>query len=64
MSLHTPHVILLGDSTLDNALYTSGAPDVAAHLSAILPSPWRATRCAIDGATTKTLDRQLMALPA
>lgn len=63
MSLHTPHVILLGDSTLDNALYTSGAPDVVGHLKAILPPAWRATRCAIDGATTQTLDRQLMALP-
>ena len=63
MSLHTPHVVLLGDSTLDNALYTSGAPDVTSHLGSILAAPWRATRCAIDGATTRTLDRQLMALP-
>ena len=38
MSLHTPHVILLGDSTLDNALYTSGAPDVIDHLKGILPA--------------------------
>ena len=61
--MNTPHVVLLGDSTLDNALYTSGAPDVTGHLNTILAAPWRATRCAIDGATTKTLDRQLMALP-
>lgn len=63
MPPHTPHVVLLGDSTLDNQAYTSGAPDVTAQLSAILLAPWRATRCATDGATTKTLDRQLMALP-
>lgn len=61
--MNTPHIVLLGDSTLDNALYTAGAPDVTAQLGALLPSPWRATRCATDGATTKTLDRQLMALP-
>lgn len=61
--MNTPHIALLGDSTIDNALYTGGAPDVTAHLSALLPSPWRATRCATDGATMKTLDRQLMALP-
>ena len=61
--MNTPHVVLLGDSTLDNAAYTGGAPDVTAQLGALLPSPWRATRCATDGATTKTLDRQLMALP-
>ena len=63
MSLHTPHVVLLGDSTLDNAAYTGGAPDVVGNLASLLPSPWRATRCAIDGATLKTLDRQLMAVP-
>ena len=61
--MNTPHVVLLGDSTLDNANYTGGGPDVTGHLGALLPSPWRATRCATDGATMKTLDRQLMALP-
>ena len=39
-----------GGETSDNALYTGGAPDVAGHLSSILAAPWRASRCAIDGA--------------
>src|SRR4051812_18392641 len=59
-----PHVALLGDSIFDNAAYTRGEPDVATHLRRLLPAPWRATLCAVDGATTHTLAAQLDRVPA
>jgi hypothetical protein len=58
------HVALVGDSIFDNAAYTSGEPDVAAHLRALLPDGWRATLCAVDGATTSTLRAQLPRVPS
>src|SRR3954467_6421801 len=58
-----PHVALLGDSIFDNAAYIGGAPDGGTHLRRLLPAPWRATLCAVDGATTHTLDAQLDRVP-
>jgi hypothetical protein len=58
------HVALLGDSVFDNAAYTSGEPDVVTHLRAALPGGWRATLCAVDGATTADVARQLGHVPA
>jgi lysophospholipase L1-like esterase len=60
----TPHVALLGDSIFDNARYTAGEPDVVSHLRGVLPPPWRATLCAVDGATTAGLADQLARVPA
>lgn len=57
------HVVLLGDSIFDNASYTGLEPDVVNHLRAILPDGWRATLCAVDGATTLDLATQLGSLP-
>ena len=57
-----PHVLLLGDSILDNAAYTSGGPEVITQLRTALPSGWRATLGAVDGATTEDFSRQLVAL--
>jgi hypothetical protein len=58
------HVVLLGDSVFDNAAYTRGEPDVVTHLRAVLPRHWRATLCAVDGATTADVSRQLARVPA
>jgi hypothetical protein len=58
-----PHVVLLGDSIFDNRAYTSGAPDVATHLRAVVPAHWRVTLLAVDGATTAGLAGQLNKLP-
>jgi lysophospholipase L1-like esterase len=58
------HVVLLGDSIFDNKAYTSGGPDVVTQLQGILPSGWRATLGAIDGATTEDFGRQVAAIPA
>jgi hypothetical protein len=57
------HIVLLGDSSFDNGTYTGGEPDVCAHLRAILPAPWRASRLAIDGSTIADLGAQLRAVP-
>ena len=58
------HVALLGDSIFDNRSYTGGAPDVVAHLRELLPAPWRATLCAVDGSTAADLADQLAEVPA
>ena len=58
------HIVLLGDSIFDNRSYTSGQPDVVTHLRELLPSPWQATLCAVDGATTEDVQRQLGKVPS
>jgi hypothetical protein len=57
------HVVLLGDSIFDNGAYSGDEPDVITHLQRVLPSGWRATSCAVDGATTSTLAGQLACVP-
>ncbi|HZH11810.1 MAG TPA: SGNH/GDSL hydrolase family protein [Microvirga sp.] len=58
------HVVLLGDSVFDNGHYVRpGEPDVFAQLRAKLPQEWRATMCAVDGALTTSIERQLARLP-
>jgi hypothetical protein len=57
------HVVLLGDSIFDNAAYTRGAPDVVTHLRTVLPHSWKATLCAVDGATIGGLQAQLARVP-
>ena len=57
------HVVLLGDSIFDNAAYVGGGPDVITQLRAALPRSWRATLCAVDGATTAALPGQLTRVP-
>jgi hypothetical protein len=57
------HIALLGDSIFDNGAYTRGAPDVVTHLQRLLPAGWRATLCAVDGATTRGLAAQLTRVP-
>lgn len=58
-----PHVVLLGDSTLDNGAYTHGGLAVIDQLRSHLPPGWRATLAAVDGSTTRTLAPQLAGLP-
>jgi hypothetical protein len=58
-----PHIVLLGDSTLDNGAYTAGGPDVLAQVRAALPSGWRAVSVAIDGSTTADISPQLAEVP-
>jgi hypothetical protein len=58
-----PHVALLGDSIFDNAAYTSGAPDVATHLTKLVAPSWEVSLVARDGATIADLERQLQSVP-
>jgi lysophospholipase L1-like esterase len=61
----TGHVVLLGDSVLDNAGYLGGrGPDVVAQLHARLPAGWRATLLARGGSVTLDVPQQLRQLPA
>jgi len=57
------HIILLGDSIFDNAAYVAGGPDVVRQLRDVLPSGWRATLNALDGAVIADLPQQLQKLP-
>jgi hypothetical protein len=58
------HIVLLGDSTIDNGAYTDGEPDVVGHLRALLPADWTHTLLAVDGSTIADVPRQLAGLPA
>jgi lysophospholipase L1-like esterase len=58
------HVVLLGDSILDNAAYVGGGPDVVQQLRQRLPHGWRATLGALDGSTIRDVPGQLRLLPA
>ncbi len=58
------HLVLLGDSTLDNAAYTAGGPSVITHVARELPEHWKATLAAVDGSTTEDIEAQLQTLPA
>ncbi|HEX8625023.1 MAG TPA: GDSL-type esterase/lipase family protein [Allosphingosinicella sp.] len=57
------HVVLLGDSILDNIAYVRGGPDVVRQLRGKLPSGWDATLLAVDGAVTGEVRSQLAGLP-
>lgn len=57
------HVVLLGDSIFDNAVYVPGGPSVIEHLRRILPASWEATLLAVDGATMSSIERQLQRIP-
>jgi hypothetical protein len=57
------HIVLLGDSIFDNAAYVRGGPDVVRQLRDALPQGWRASLCAVDGATTGSVPPQLARLP-
>jgi lysophospholipase L1-like esterase len=58
------HVVLLGDSIFDNGAYVRrGEPDVVKQVQARLPQGWKATLCAVDGAVTSGIERQIERVP-
>ena len=63
-TVHQSHVVLLGDSVLDNGAYVSGGPDVVQQLRRRLPQGARATLAAIDGAVTDGVRLQLQVVPS
>jgi hypothetical protein len=57
------HLILLGDSILDNGAYVRGGPDVVRQVRDRLPITWDATLLAVDGSVTRGVIAQLARLP-
>lgn len=58
------HIILLGDSILDNAAYVMGGPDVRTQLQWRLPPGSKVSLNAVDGSVTFDVQRQLKKMPA
>jgi hypothetical protein len=58
------HVVLLGDSTLDNQAYVDGGPDVASQVRLRLPAGSHCTLAARDGAITRETPSQLAGVSA
>ena len=58
------HIILLGDSILDNGAYVRAGGEVLAKLRSLLPLTDRATLLARDGAVIDDTREQLQNLPA
>jgi lysophospholipase L1-like esterase len=58
------HVVLLGDSVLDNGAYVGNGPDIAQQLRKRLPAGGRATLAATDGSITENVRLQLKLVPA
>jgi len=57
------HIVLLGDSILDNGAYVDDGPDVVAQLRKRLPAGGRATLGAVDGSVTSGVRLQLQIAP-
>lgn len=57
------HLILLGDSIFDNALYVGDVPNVITQLQRKIPDDWNATLKAIDGDKIDDVHAQLEHLP-
>lgn len=66
MSTHNEscyHLVLLGDSIFDNAIYVPDGLPVITHLRQQIPSGWQATLLAIDGDITSNVAGQTNGLP-
>lgn len=65
MHANTSHIVLLGDSIFDNAVYVPGKPSVHQQLETkIAPRGWRASLLAVDGnVILDVAERQLKGLP-
>ncbi len=57
------HIVLLGDSILDNAAYVGGGLDVIAHLRQQIPPGWEASLRAVDGSLVDNVRKQILGLP-
>ena len=57
------HLVLLGDSILDNASYVPGQPSVIEQVRRFLLQDWKATLLAVDGSIIEDVPEQLSAVP-
>lgn len=53
------HLVLLGDSILDNSFYVPGEPAIIDQVRRLLPERDKVTLLAVDGSTTKDVKKQL-----
>jgi hypothetical protein len=58
------HIVLLGDSIFDNAVYVPGGPSVLEHARRIAPRDWKVPLVAVDGATVSSTFAQIDRIPA
>ena len=58
------HVVLLGDSIFDNAPYIGNDPEVGSQLQSAIPTGWKSTCLAVDGATTHEMPYQQSKIPS
>ena len=58
------HLVLLGDSILDNKSYVGGGLDVVSHLRQQMSDESKATLRAVDGSVVENVQKQLLDLPA
>jgi hypothetical protein len=58
------HIVLLGDSIFDNAIYVPQGYSVHQHLSAGLSAPDTASLLAVDGAVVTSVFRQIGTIPS
>lgn len=58
------HIVLLGDSILDNGVYVARGQATNDHLHRLMPTGWRSTLLAADGSVTADVEQQLARLPA
>lgn len=58
-----PHLVLLGDSILDNVTYVTPGPNVLTQVRSAMPSDWRVSQLAFDGSVAKDVEAQLLNLP-
>jgi hypothetical protein len=57
------HVVLLGDSIFDNAVYVPDRPPVIEQVRRGLPTGWKGTLVAVDGHTVEDIATQLPRVP-
>ena len=57
------HVVLIGDSIFDNAVYVPDGPSVTGHMERLLPDNWSVTLVAVDGATVANVFGQVARIP-
>ncbi|MCC6375064.1 MAG: SGNH/GDSL hydrolase family protein [Moraxellaceae bacterium] len=58
------HIVLLGDSIFDNAPYIGNDPEVGSQLQSAIPTGWKSTCLAVDGATTHEMPYQQSRVPS
>jgi hypothetical protein len=58
------HIVLLGDSILDNQAYTVGGPPVIKQLNSKLPNGWKTTLLAVDGSMIADVKQQIKKIPS